>query len=298
MVYGKEGIKVRQSKGEKAFYIINYIVLAIIGLITIYPLVYVFSASISEADAVITGKVLLFPKNIDFSAYQKVLEEKGIWTAYGNTIYYTAVGTLVNILITICGAYPLSKKRLMGRSFISFMIALTMWFNAGMIPFYLTLKGLNILNTRFAIIFAFACTTFNVILLRTFFQSIPDSLEEAATVDGANDLQILRKIYLPLSKPAIATVGLFYGIGRWNGYFWSMIILRDESKIPLQVLLKKLIVEMTASSEYINAVDTFTYSGETIMYATIIVSLIPVIIIYPYIQKYFVKGVMIGSVKG
>lgn len=288
----------KQSKGEKAFYVINYIVLAIIGLLTIYPLVYVFSASISEADAVITGKVLLFPKNIDFSAYQKVLEEKGIWTAYGNTIYYTAAGTLVNILITICGAYPLSKKRLMGRSFISFMIALTMWFNAGMIPFYLTLKGLNILNTRFAIIFAFACTTFNVILLRTFFQSIPDSLEEAATVDGANDLQILRKIYLPLSKPALATVGLFYGIGRWNGYFWSMIILRDESKIPLQVLLKKLIVEMTASSEYINAVDTFTYSGETIMYATIIVSLIPVILIYPYIQKYFVKGVMIGSVKG
>jgi putative aldouronate transport system permease protein len=286
------------SRGEKTFQIINYIFLTILGIITLYPLIYVLSASISSPDAVISGRVLLIPKNINFHSYELVLREKGIWIAYANTFYYTIFGTALSMLLTIFGAYALSKKRLMGRSFISFFIAITMWFNAGMIPFYLTIRDLNLLDNRLGIIIGFAITTFNVILLRTFFQSIPESLEEAAFVDGANDLTILTKIYIPLAKPAIATVTLFYAVNRWNGYFWSMILLTDANKIPLQVLLKKLIVQMDMVNQIQSAVDTSNYSNETLIYATIIISIIPVLIFYPYIQKFFVKGVMIGSIKG
>lgn len=289
---------IKKTTGEKIFSIFNYIILTIFGLITVYPFVYVLSASLSSGEAVITGKVLLLPKELTFEAYKKVLEEDGLWIAYANTFYYTIFGTLVNLAFTIFGAYPLSKKRLMGRSFFSLFIVFTMWFNAGTIPFYLNLRSLGLYNTRFAILIAFAVQTFNVILMRTYFESIPDSLEEAAKVDGASDWHILWRIYLPLSKAALATIGLFYAVNRWNGYFWAMVLLRDADKIPLQVLLKKLVVEMTINEE---GMDTFTYSQfskETFMYATIVVAIIPVVLAYPYIQKYFVKGIMIGSVKG
>lgn len=288
-----------EDKGEKIFKVVNYILLSIVGIVALYPFIYVLSASLSSPDAVTTGKVVFLPQNITFASYKKVLSENGIWMAYGNTIYYTVIGTAFNLLLTVCGAYPLSKKYLRGGRAISFMVALTMWFNAGIIPFYLNLRNMHMLNTRIAIIVAFGCSAFNVILLRTFFQGIPDSLEEAAKIDGANDLQILSKVYLPLSKPALATIGLFYGVGRWNGYFWTMVILKDEDKIPLQVLLKKLIVESSMSEEFTTALDFASKcSKETIIYTTIIVSLIPVIIVFPYIQKYFVKGIMVGSIKG
>lgn len=289
---------VKQSRGEKIFSVFNYVLLALFGLMTVYPFVYVLSASISSGDAVVTGKVLLLPKEITFDAYKRVLEEKGIWIAYANTFYYAIFGTLVNLIFTIFGAYPLSKKRLMGRSFFSFFIAFTMWFNAGMVPFYLNLRSLGLYNSRFAILIAFAVQTFNVILLRTFFQSIPESLEEAATVDGASDWQILWRIFLPLSKAALATIGLFYAVNRWNGYFWTMVLIRDTDKIPLQVLLKKLVVEMSMNEEGMDVISYSEFSKETFMYATIVVSIIPVVLAYPYIQKFFVKGVMIGSIKG
>ncbi|MEG2584181.1 MAG: carbohydrate ABC transporter permease, partial [Oscillospiraceae bacterium] len=232
---------------EKVFGAVNYFLLSLVVLITLYPLVYVFSASISSSSAVISGEVILFPKEVTLDAYRSVLSEPNIWTAYANTIFYTVVGTAVSMLFTILGAYALSKKRLCGRTFFSFFIAFTMWFNAGIIPLYLTFRDYGLLNTRTGIILGFACNTFNVILLRTFFQSIPDALEEAANIDGANDWEILFKVYLPLSLPSLATVGLFYAVSRWNGYFWSMILLTDDMKIPLQVLLKKMIVEMSVS---------------------------------------------------
>lgn len=288
----------KDTKGEKIFYIMNYLILTIVTFITLYPFIYVFSSSISSPFMVKTGKVLLIPKEITFEAYEHVLSQKGIWLAYANTVFYTVVGTGVNLLFTILGAYPLSKKRLMGRSFISFMIVFTMWFQAGMIPFYLNLRSLQLLNTRTAIIIAFAVATFYVIIMRTFFQSIPGSLEEAAKVDGANDFQILYMIYLPLSKPALAAIGLFYAVSRWNGYFWSMIILRDESKIPLQVLLKKLIVELSVDQKLMTSIDVVTYSRETVIYTTIVVAILPIILVYPFLQKYFTKGVMLGSIKG
>ena len=289
----------KMSKGEKIFQVINYIILTVIGLLALYPFIYVLSASFSSPDAVITGKVVLLPKEINLYAYKAVFKESGIWIAYANTIFYTVVGVSVSMILTVCGSYALSKKRLMGRTFFSMFIAFTMWFSAGMIPSYLNMRDLNLLNSRFGIIIGFCISTFNVILLRTYFQGVPDEMEEAATVDGANDLIILTKIYLPLSKPALATIALFYGIGRWNSYFWSMILLTDEKKVPLQVLLKKLIVQMNISDEKLSAsYNATTLSKETFIYATIIVAIIPIIIIYPYIQGYFVKGVMIGSIKG
>lgn len=288
-----------ESRGEKIFKIINNILLGIMALVALYPFVYVLSASISMPHNVTTGKVLLFPIGLTFAAYKEVLGNPDIWMAYGNTIFYTIAGTMLNMFFTICGGYALSKKRLRGRKIFTIFVTLTLWFDAGMIPFYLTLRDLGLLNTRIGILIAFACNAFKVILLRTNFEAIPEELEESAKVDGATDLQILTRIYLPLVKPALATVGLFYAIEKWNGYFWSMIILTDKKKIPLQVLLKKMIVENDLQSEYAAALDfTSTISAETITYATIIVSIIPIIIVYPYIQKYFVKGMMVGAVKG
>lgn len=287
-----------KSRGEKLFQAVNYILLGIIAVAALYPFVYVLSASISMPYNVTTGKVLLFPKGFNLGAYEAVLGNKDIWTAYGNTIFYTVAGTAVCMAFTICGAYALSKKRLRGRKLFTIFVTITMWFDAGMIPFYLNLRNLNLLNKRMGIIIAFACSAFNVILLRTNFESIPEELEEAAAIDGANNLQILG-LYLPLAKPALATVGLFYAIEKWNGYFWSMIVLTDKSKMPLQVLLKKMIVENDIQSEYTAALDfSSTVSAETVTYATIIVSIVPILLVYPYIQKYFVKGMMVGAVKG
>lgn len=288
----------RTSLGDKCFNVINTLLLSVIGLAALYPFVYVLSASLSSGDAVVSGKVLLLPVNINLEAYAKVLMQKSIWVAYANTLYYTVVGTLVSLLLTICGAYPLSKKRLKGKGVINFLIALTMWFHAGMIPFYLNLRDMGMLNERFTIIIAFAVTTFYVFLLRTFFQSVPVELEEAAKIDGAGDYRILWTVYLPLSRASLMTVGLFYAVTRWNGYFWAMIVLKDKDKIPLQVLLKKLIVENNLSEQLVDFGSATLVSQETVIYATIIVSIIPMMVVYPLIQKYFAKGALVGSVKG
>ncbi|MEG0014849.1 MAG: carbohydrate ABC transporter permease [Cellulosilyticaceae bacterium] len=288
-----------ESRGEKIFKIINNTLLGLMAIAALYPFVYVLSASVSMPHNVVTGKVLLYPIGFTLGAYKEVLGNPDIWMAYGNTIFYTIAGTIVCMILTILGSYALSKKRLRGRKFFTIFVTLTLWFDAGMIPFYLTLRNLGLLNTRTGIIIAFACNAFKVILLRTNFEAIPEELEESAKVDGGTDWQILTRIYLPLAKPALATVGLFYAIEKWNGYFWSMIILTDKKKMPLQVLLKKMIVENDLQSEYAAALDfSSTVSAETVTYATIIVSIIPIVLVYPYIQKYFVKGMMVGAVKG
>lgn len=289
---------IRQTKGEKIFSVFNYIFLGLIALATLYPFIYVFSASTSSPELVVSGNVWLFPKGFNLEAYRYVIAMEDIWIAYGNTLFYTIFGVAVNITLTVLGAYPLSKTRLKGRTVIGFAIAFTMWFQAGIVPFYLNIRDLNLLNTRTAIIFAFGVTTFFVILLRTFFQSIPDSLEEAAKIDGASDFQVLTKIFLPLSKPALATIALFYAVQRWNGFFWAMVLLRDDSKIPIQVLLRKLVVELNMSDELSAMMDRTFYSAETVIYATIVVAIIPIVLVYPFIQKFFVKGIMVGSVKG
>jgi putative aldouronate transport system permease protein len=292
------GDEMKQSFSDKLSSGFIAVILIMLSAVCLYPFVYVLSASFSSGSAVITGEVLLFPKDITLDSYKSILAKDGLWQAYGNTVFYTVVGTAFSILLTICGAYPLSKSRLRGRTFVAFFIAFTLWFGAGLIPTYLNFKELGLLDTRTSIIVGFAVSAFLVILLRTFFQSIPDSLEESAKMDGANDLQILRHIYLPLSKPALVTVGLIYAVGKWNSYFWAMILLNDESKIPLQVLLKKMIVEMSLNEELTGSMNAANaMSQETFIYATIIVSILPIVLVYPFLQKYFVKGTMIGGIK-
>lgn len=223
---------------------------------------------------------------------------ENIWTSYGNTIFYAVVGTAINIILTVLAAYPLSKRRLFGRRGIMLFLLITMWFNAGMMPTFLNIQNLGLYDSRWSILLFAAVSTYYVILLRTYFESIPDSMEESAKIDGANDLTILFKIYLPLSGPSIATITLYYFVGRWNAYFWSMLLLKDQSKIPLQVLLRRLIVETTFNLNEYADVGITTMTETTIVYSTIIVSVVPMLILYPFIQKYFVKGIMVGAVKG
>lgn len=290
----------RISKGEKIFYIINTVFLILLTLIILYPLVYVVSASLSATTAVKAGKVVLFPKGFNLEAYKYLLGDKQIWISYLNSFYYTFVGTVVSIIITVLGAYPLSKENLPGKRIITFMVVLTMWFGAGTIPTYLNFRDLGLLNTRASVIFGFAVTAFNFILLRNFFAAIPRSLEEAAEIDGASQLKILIQIYIPLSISAIATVMLFYAVSKWNAYFWSMILLQKDNLLPMQVLIKKMIVDLNVPEIKGASVDEglADVSEETVIFASIIVSSLPMLILYPFIQKFFVKGIMVGAVKG
>lgn len=288
-----------QSKGEKVFSVVNYIILGLCALAAVYPVWYVLVSSLSGGREVLAGKVFLWPVNPTLDAYEKVFSNTLIWRSYINAIYVTFAGTLVSMVITVCGAYSLSKKRLYGRNVFSFFIAFTMWFNAGMIPLYLNFRELHMLNSLWGVIIGFAISTFNVILMRTYFQTnVPESLEEAAKIDGASDFAVLAKIYLPIAKPALATIALYYAVARWNTYFWPMIMITDENKTVLQVLLKKLIVEMDVNEEMMNRVDVTLLAKDTVIYAIIIASVIPVMLFYPFMQKYFVSGITVGSVKG
>lgn len=290
-----------KSKSRVAFNIINYTVLTLLALVAVYPIIYVVSASFSSGESVVAGRVTLFPKEFTLSAHKKILSRPGMLIAYANSFYYMIFGTIVNLAVTVCGAYPLSKKRLMGRRVMNLLVTFSMWFNAGMIPLYLAFKDYGLLNTRAAILFGFACSSYNFILLRTYFINIPESLEEAAKIDGANDFYVLVHVFLPLAIPSLATIGLFYAINRWNGYLWSMILLRDDNKIPLQVVLKKLVVDMTGRGDsiaYGDAANSVDYSEETVVYATMVFSIVPMLIIYPFVQRFFIKGMMVGSVKG
>ena len=286
-----------ETRGEKIFKVFNYIILSIISLITLYPVLYVISASLSSPQAVLGGKVVLCPVDLAFDSYKLLLKNSDIYMAYANTIFYTVVGTAISIVLEVLMAYPLSKKRLFGRNAISMGLAFSMWISAGMIPMYLVIKNLGMLNSRWSLLIPFACTAYHIILLRTFFQSLPDAFEEYAKIEGAGDWRILTSIYVPLSKAAIATVILYIAVGKWNSYFWAMTLLRDDTKMPLQVLLKNMVVQMSVSAAGEDAGNT-NMSQETLVYSTMVIAMVPMLILYPFIQKYFVKGVMIGGVKG
>lgn len=288
---------IKRSFGEYVFDTVNIILLILVAIVTLYPFWYVLVASISDPSMVVAGKVFAWPVGFELSSYIKVSQIPYIWNSYGNTVIIAVGGTLVSIILTICGAYPLSKIRLRGRKFFTWIMLITMWFSAGMMPTYLNLKNLGLLNNRATLIIAWAISAFYVVLLRTYFESISDSLEESAKIDGANDLTILLKIYLPLSVPSLMTIALYYFVDKWNAYFWAMIIIRDEWKVPLQVLLKKLIAETQAANEYVD-MNSNAVNQQTIIYATIMLATLPMLVVYPFVQKFFVKGVMIGAVKG
>lgn len=292
-------MKIRMSTDEKIFNFINYILLTILAIMFLYPIIYVFSASLSNPYAIETGQVVFLPKNINLHSFRAAVLTDGFWLAYLNAIFITVVGTLVSMIFTVTGAYVLSKPELKFRKYIIMLVVITMWFDPGMIPKYLNFKQLHMINTYSSVIIGFAINTFNVILLKSFFEGVPKALEESAKIDGASQFQIMTKIYLPLSVSAITTVSLFYAVSRWNGYFWTMILLTDDKKAPLQVFLKKLMVDSLSSGEAAQLVtpETLT-SPQSIIYAIIVLSIIPMLIAYPFIQKFFKKGMTLGAVKG
>ncbi|MEZ2718770.1 carbohydrate ABC transporter permease [Niallia circulans] len=291
----------RESVRDKVFVVVNYTLLAIISCLMIYPLIYVLSASFSNPARTVLGDIWLFPKELTLDLYVKVFQNEKILIGYRNTIIYTVFGTFINLLFSVMIAYPLSRKDFYGRNMITVFIMITMFFSGGMIPTYLLVKDLGMLDTIWAIVLPGAVSVYNVIIMRTFFQSIPNELYEAASIDGCGNISFLLKIVMPLSMPIIAVMTLFYGVGHWNAYFDSLIYLNDESKFPLQLFLRQMLIQedmsgMSSASD--NAISEHLMQIEGLKYAVVIVASLPMLVLYPFLQKYFVKGVMIGSIKG
>lgn len=298
----------QESKGDKLFLLGTYIYLSVALLIVLYPLIYILSASISSPQAVNSGQMWLFPKDITWAGYELVFNNPKIWNGYLNTIIYTVVGTMLNLAVTLPAAYALSRSDFVGRNWFMGFILLTMFFSGGLVPTYLVVKNLGLIDTMGALILPVAASVWNIVVARTFFQStIPKELQEAAHIDGCTNIKLFWKIVLPLSAPIVAVMALFYGVGHWNSYFSSLIYLNTESKYPLQMVLRQILVlqQMSAettgaaiSGDIAQAMNSKAETASLIKYGVIVVSTLPIIAVYPFLQRYFVQGVMIGSVKG
>ncbi len=291
---------VRRSFGERIFDAGNVLALSLLTLTTAYPFLYVLFASISDAELVVqTRGLLLYPQGINFEAYRLVFMNPAILTGYANTLFIVVVGTALNLAMTSLGAYALSRQNVMWRNPIMFGIVFTMFFNGGLIPTFLLVNDIGLLDSRWALIIPVAMSAYNLVIMRTAFQGIPVSLEESAKLDGANDFTVLFRIFLPLSMPVVAVMVLFYGVAHWNSWFNAMIYIRTRELYPLQLILREILITNSTDSMMtsVGGGDRMPV-GETIKYATIIVSTIPVLCLYPFLQKYFVKGVMIGAIKG
>ena len=299
-----EKVSVSQTRGDKVFGVINAIFIVFITIITLYPLIYVCSASISSPASVTSGRMWLWPTDITLEGYKRILKNSEIWMGYVNTIFYTVVNVVLSLAVTLPAAYALTVKSLPGRKFIVFVFSVTMFFSGGMIPLYVVCRNLGLVNTLWAVILPSATSMWYIILTRTFFQStIPHELEEASEIAGCSVFATFLRIVIPLSAPIIAVMALYFGVGRWNSYFGEMIFLRDRSKFPLQLFLREILIVATFNQENASNADAITMAEQLriasiIKYATMIVATLPVIAAYPFIQRYFVKGVMIGSIKG
>lgn len=297
---------IKETRGDKIFLAFVYFVLILALAIVAYPLIYILSASISNPNAVASGEMWLFPKEITFEGYNRVFDDPDIWNGYLNTIIYTVVGTAVNLAVTLPAAYAMSRRDMVGRNLFMSLFMVTMFFSGGMVPTYLVVKDLGLVNSMWALILPAATSVWNLIVCRTFFQSsLPKELQEAAEIDGCSDFQLFFRIVLPLSTALVAVMALFFGVGHWNNYFSAMIYLNDQTKYPLQLVLRQILVlqQMSAQSGAINADMASSLNNKAevaalVKYAVIIVSTLPVIALYPFLQRYFVQGVMIGSVKG
>ncbi|MGN7383430.1 carbohydrate ABC transporter permease [Paenibacillus sp. SAFN-117] len=293
---------VDHSRGDKIFDFVNTLLLIVLTIIVLYPLVFVLSASISSPNAVVKGELWLLPKDITFVGYQRIFENNDIITGYRNTIFYTLLGTAINLVMTTCAAYPLSRRDFKGRNVITAFIVFTMFFSGGLIPVYLLVKNLGMLNTFWALVIPNAVSVWNIVIMRTFFQSsIPYEIQEAASIDGCNNFQILFRVVLPLSMPIIAVMILFYAVGHWNAFFNALIYLTDRAKYPLQLVLREILIQGQMQDMIDMADDSLAkkvMEVEAIKYAVVVVANLPVLALYPFLQKYFVKGVMIGALKG
>lgn len=295
---------VQEAKEDKAFVVINYIFVWFLILGVAYPLFFIAIASISDPVMVNSGQVWLWPKGITFEGFQRVFKDSSIWVGYRNTVFYTVVGTFINLFVTLPGAYALSRKDFTGRNFLMFMIVFTMFFEGGMIPTYLLVKSLGMVNTIWALLIPHAAAVWNIIVTRTFFQStIPRELEEVAEIDGCGPFHFFLKIVLPLSKPIIAVMALFYAVGHWNEYFQALIYLSSQNLFPLQLYLKQILISTQIDPNMLQLGDAMSIAqmarlASIMKYAIMIVSIIPLLVLYPFLQRYFIKGVMIGSIKG
>ncbi|MBO0992114.1 carbohydrate ABC transporter permease [Bacillus sp. SD088] len=285
----------RNRRKLTSFTIVNAIILLGVALVTTYPFLHMMAVSLSGDVHVLRGDVNLIPKGLTLKNYLHVLSDPRIGTGYLNTLIYVTLGTVISLIITAMGAYALSKKRMIFRKGFMLMIVFTILFSGGMIPTFLVVKNLGLMDTVWAMVLPAAISTWNLIIMRTFFSStIPNELEESAKIDGLNDIGIFIRIVLPLSKPVLATIGLFYAVGIWNNFMLPLLYLRDNALYPLQIILRNMVlVEEMASVSGTDAVVI----QESIQYATILVSTLPILLLYPFLQKYFVKGVMIGSLK-
>ncbi|MEK5069448.1 carbohydrate ABC transporter permease [Sporosarcina sp. FSL K6-1508] len=293
----------RVGMPDKSFDLLNKIFLTAIVIIVVYPLIFVISASISDPAAVSSGKMWLLPIDITFDGYKLILQDASIWLGYRNTIFYTTVGTLIHLFVLLPCAYALSRKELMGRKYILWIILFTMMFSGGLIPTYLVIKTLGMLDTMWALVIPGVVGAWSILVARTFFQqSIPDQLVEASKIDGASDFYIFLRIVLPLSLPIVAVMSLFHAVGLWNQYFNALIYLSDRDKYPLQLILREILVvnQMQlgeGSGEQTESLIEQVRTGGLIKYAVIIVSSLPLLIAYPFLQRFFVQGVLIGSIK-
>lgn len=296
----KKGGALKSTFGDKVFYFFNVLVLAILAAIIIYPLYFIIIASISDPDAVLGGKVILYPVDITLSGYEKIIQRVDVWRGYANTIIYTLITVALSLVVTIPAGWALSRKTLPGKKFFMIFFIIPMFFGGGLIPFYNVMSSLGLLNSFWSIILPSILSVWNLFMTKTFFESsIPDGLIEAAKIDGAGAFRTFGMIVLPLAKAVIAVMALYYAVGQWNSYFNAMIFLQNEELYPLQLVLKEILI----ASE-----STVGGSGETILeqyrlanqlkYVSVIVSSLPVIMLYPFVQKHFQQGVMIGSLKG
>lgn len=295
--------KVRGSLGDRIFLCIVYALVFAVTLIVLYPLIYIVSCSFSDPTAVSGGRVWLWPVDFTLIGYKRVFQEKSIITGYINTIFYTIAGTLINLAVTIPCGYALSKKNLPGKGFWMLFFMVTMYFGGGMIPTYLLIQSLHLYNTRAVLLIMGAFSTYNCIICKTFFAGLPQELEEAAAIDGCSVYRCFLQIVLPTSRALLGVMVLYFAIGHWNSYFNAMMYINKDEYKPLQLVLRRLLVEVrTSSSMMTAAADDYAAEqyqlAELLKYAVVVVSSLPMMILYPFLQKFFEKGVMIGSVKG
>ena len=296
-------MKRRLEISELIFKIISYTLLTVFAITCLYPFIYTISASISGRQAVEYNQLVLLPKDLQFDAFSSMFNNNMFWNSYTNTLFLTFYGTIWELGLSVLGAYALSKKRLLFRKGFNFFLVFTMWFSAGMVPQYLNyintkkvFNAIGIMDDKWLVVIAMGMAAMNIILLRNSFESVPSEIEEAAIVDGATEMQVLWRVYLPMSKSIIATVALFFGISRWNGYFWARQMIQNQNEHPLMVFIR-LKLEQYTDAEFLAGWNE-TYATDSIIYALIICSIVPILIIYPFIQKYFAKGVNAGGVKG
>ncbi len=293
--------RIQDTVGDRMFYRVNAILLMLLTLSVLYPIIYVLANSFSSPAAVSSGKVYLWPLDPSVEGYRRVLENPNILSGFLNSVFYTVVGTAINLAMTMIAAYPMARKDLPLRSFFSVLFAFTMLFGGGMIPNYILIMKLGMLNTRWALLLPGALSVYNMIIARTAMQSLPDELLEAAYIDGCSDARYFVRIVLPLSGATIAVLALYYAVGHWNSYFSAFMYLSDRSKYPLQIVLREiLIMGQIAESDItdLDSAERIQGLSQLLKYALIVISSAPMMLIYPFVQKYFVKGVMIGSLKG